>query len=68
MTIAEACEKLTELCHEGKAQEELFVLSSQMVTTVDDEDGSVGYEMQEEYMPCAIMCQGGKIFVRESPF
>lgn len=68
MKICELCEKLTELCHEGKAQEEIFVMSSQMVTTVDDEDGSVGYEMQDQLMPCDVVHENGKFIIRESPF
>lgn len=48
MKIAEACEKLTELCHEGKAQEELFILSSEQVPDID-EDGSFGYKLQEAF-------------------
>lgn len=68
MKIYELCEKLTELCHEGKAQEEIFIMSSQMVTTVDDDDGSVGYEMQDQLMACALIRENGKIFIRESPF
>lgn len=56
MKIAEACEKLTELCHEGKAQEELFILSSEQVPDID-EDGSFGYKLQEAFLPCAIICE-----------
>lgn len=48
MKIAEACEKLTKLCHEGKAQEELFILSSEQVPDID-EDGSFGYKLQEAF-------------------
>lgn len=51
-----------------KLRKRFFVMSSQMVTTVDDEDGSVGYEMQDQLMPCALIRENGKIFIRESPF
>lgn len=67
MKITEACEKLTELCHEGKAQEELFILSSEQVPDID-EDGSFGYKLQEAFLPCAIICEKGKVYIRESPF
>ena len=63
MKIAEACEKLTELCHEGKAQDELFILSSEHVPDID-EDGSFGYN----FLPCTIICEKGKVYIRESPF
>ena len=62
MKIAEACEKLTELCHEGKAQEELFILSSEQVPDID-EDGSFGYKLQEAFLPCAIICEKGKVYI-----
>ena len=68
MNIAEACEKLTELCHEGKALEQLYIKRTKFVTDVDDEDGSLITVPKEELVLADIGIENGRIFIAENPF
>lgn len=67
MTVSELCGKLTELCHQGKALDEVLIMVDTMVTDVDD-DGVVGFRNETVFNPMTLCVENGRIYVRESPF
>ena len=67
MTVSELCGKLTELCHQGKALDEVFIMVDTMATDVDDE-GLLTYRNEAAFNPMTLCVEDGRIYIRESPF
>lgn len=67
MTVSELCGKLMELCHQGKALDEVFIMVDTMVTDVDD-DGLPTYKNEVAFNPMTLCVEDGRIYIRESPF
>ena len=67
MTVSELCGKLTELCHQGKALDEVLIMVDTMATDVDD-DGVLIYRNEATFNPITLCVEPRRIYVRESPF
>lgn len=48
LSVQELCNELTNLCHSGKAQKELFINSSYVVVGVNDNHGCVELVIKKE--------------------
>lgn len=67
MTVSELCGKLTELCHQGMALDEVLIMVDTMATDVDD-DGLPTYKNEVAFNPMTLCVEPGRIYIRESPF